>query len=326
MTHLTVRAPGTAGRARGASRTVEGRHATTSTREEGTTITATSTTPTTDRPSTDGRETEGLGTDDVVLRLDDVHLRRNGTDILAAVDLEVRAGEHWAFLGANGAGKSSILSLCGANAHPTSGTVSVLGHRLGRIDVQTLRRMIGHVNPRHNLTSPLTVEQVVHTGLTGSADLPRRWEPSADEVARTHDLLATVGMSDRAGDRWQTLSQGQRGRVLIARALVGRPRLLLLDEPATGLDLAARELLLRVLDEVAATSAGTATVLVTHHLEELPRSTSHAALVRDGTVVAAGPIDEVLTSAHVSDAFRHPIEVHRTHGRWSATSATPPSE
>ncbi|WP_301799186.1 ABC transporter ATP-binding protein [Nocardioides sp. ChNu-153] len=247
-------------------------------------------------------------------------LRRGAKEILCGIDLEVRAGEHWAVLGPNGAGKSTVLSLCGANQHPTSGTVRVLGHQLGRIDVQSLRRLIGHVNPRHTLHSPLTVEQVVLTGLTGTADLPRRWEPAADELALTHELLAQVGMGAKAQERWPTLSQGERGRVLIARALVGRPRLLLLDEPTTGLDLAAREQLLTAIDDVVTERPDTATVLVTHHLEELPRSTSHAALVRDGRLTAAGPIDEALTSAAVSEAFDHPIEVHRTAGRWHASA------
>lgn len=255
-----------------------------------------------------------------VLQLADVTLRRGAKEILCGIDLEVRAGEHWAVLGPNGAGKSTVLSLCGANQHPTSGTVRVLGHQLGRIDVQSLRRLIGHVNPRHTLHSPLTVEQVVLTGLTGTADLPRRWEPAADELALTHELLAQVGMGAKAQERWPTLSQGERGRVLIARALVGRPRLLLLDEPTTGLDLAAREQLLTAIDDVVTERPDTATVLVTHHLEELPRSTSHAALVRDGRLTAAGPIDEALTSAAVSEAFDHPIEVHRTAGRWHASA------
>ncbi|MDT9594008.1 ATP-binding cassette domain-containing protein [Nocardioides zeae] len=256
-----------------------------------------------------------------VLELEAVTLRRNGKELLGGVDLRVRQGEHWAVLGSNGAGKSTILSLCGAQNHPTSGTVRILGHQLGRIDVQTLRRMIGHVNPRHTAGASLTVEQVVLTGLTGSADLPRRWEPTPDEASRVHELLARVGMATRAGERWPTLSQGERGRTLIARALVGRPGLLLLDEPTTGLDLAAREQFLAAVDDVVAEDPTASTVLVTHHLEELPRTTSHAALVRGGVLVAAGPVDEVLTSELVSAAFDHPIQVGRLNGRWHATSA-----
>jgi iron complex transport system ATP-binding protein len=259
--------------------------------------------------------------DDRVLVLDGVTFRRAGRVILDDIDLTARAGEHWAVLGPNGAGKSTMLSLCGANNHPTSGTVHVLGHRLGRIDVQTLRTLIGHVNPRHPIDTSLSVEEVVMTGFTGTIDLPRRWSPDVEETARVRDAIALVGLADRDGLRWPSMSQGERGRALIARALVGRPQLMLLDEPTTGLDLAAREQLLTAIDAVATGTPRAATVLVTHHLEELPRTTSHAALMREGRLIAAGPVDEVLTSAQVSDAFRHPIEVNRVGGRWSASGA-----
>jgi iron complex transport system ATP-binding protein len=195
----------------------------------------------------------------------------------------------------------------------------VLGHRLGRIDVQTLRTLIGHVNPRHPIDSSLSVEEVVMTGFTGTVDLPRRWAPNAQEAARVREVIAQVGLADRDGLRWPSMSQGERGRALIARALVARPQLMLLDEPTTGLDLAAREQLLAAIDAVATSTPRAATVLVTHHLEELPRTTSHAALMRDGRLIVAGPVAQVLTSAHVSDAFRHPIEVARVGGRWSAS-------
>jgi iron complex transport system ATP-binding protein len=262
-----------------------------------------------------------LGPRTDVLVLDDVTFRRAGREILSGIDLTVRAGEHWAVLGPNGAGKSTMLSLCGANSHPTSGTVHVLGHRLGRIDVQTLRTLIGHVNPRHPIDGNLTVEEVVMTGYTGSVDLPRRWSPDPDQVARVAAVIAQVGMTERSRLRWPSMSQGERGRALIARALVSRPALLLLDEPTTGLDLAAREQLLTAIDAAATSTPHAASVLVTHHLEELPRSTSHAALMREGRIVAAGPVTEVLTSANVSDAFDHPIEVNRVGGRWSASGA-----
>jgi iron complex transport system ATP-binding protein len=257
-----------------------------------------------------------------VLVLEEVTFRRGGREILTGVDLTVRAGEHWAILGPNGAGKSTLLSFCGATNHPTSGSVHVLGHRLGRIDVQTLRTLIGHVNPRHPLESALTVEEVVMTGFTGTIDLPRRWSPDADQLAQVDAAIAQVGMAERRQLRWPSMSQGERGRALIARALVGRPQLLLLDEPTTGLDLAAREQLLTAIDAVATGTPQAATVLVTHHLEELPRSTSHAALMRAGQVVAAGPVADVLTSARVSAAFEHPIEVSRVGGRWSASGTT----
>jgi iron complex transport system ATP-binding protein len=253
-----------------------------------------------------------------VLELEDVTFRRAGTQILHGVSFTVRAGEHWALLGPNGAGKSTVLGFCGALAHPTTGVVRVLGGQLGRVELQALRRSIGHVNPRHPLRSPLTAREVVLTGLTGSIETPPRWEPDAAQLGRAHELLHALGLAGKADARWPTLSQGERGRVLIARALIPGPRLLLLDEPSTGLDVAAREQLLEAIDALDATHPGTASVLVTHHLEELPTSTTHAVLLADGRVVASGPVEEVVTSRTVSAAFAHPIDVEWRDGRWSA--------
>ncbi|WP_067201691.1 ABC transporter ATP-binding protein [Microbacterium sp. XT11] len=253
-----------------------------------------------------------------VLRLDAVTFRRNGTEILHGIDLTVAAGEHWALLGPNGAGKSTILGFCGAQAHPTSGTVDVLGHRLGRVDMQELRRHIGHVNPRHPIRSDLTALDVVLTGFTGTIERMMRWAPTEEQRARAVELVTLVGLGDRLDVRWPTMSQGERGRSLIARALAADPGLLLLDEPTTGLDVAAREQLLETIDDLARSAPEVASVLVTHHLEELPESTTHALVIADGRAVAAGPVDEVVTSATISEAFRHPIDVAHVDGRWSA--------
>ncbi|HEX4830378.1 MAG TPA: ATP-binding cassette domain-containing protein [Trebonia sp.] len=257
-----------------------------------------------------------------VLELDGVTYRRESKEILHGISFTVRAGEHWALLGPNGAGKSTVLGFCGAVTHPTSGTVRVLGEQLGRVELARLRRLIGHVNPRHPLRSPLTIREVVLTGLTGSIESPLRWQPALAELDRADALIKTLGLSGRAGDRWPTLSQGERGRSLIARALIGEPRLLLLDEPATGLDLAAREQLLETIDLLDIAHPGTTSILVTHHLEELPASTTHALLIAAGRVVAAGPVGDVITTANVSAAFDYPIEVRRDEGRWAARAAT----
>lgn len=255
---------------------------------------------------------------ETILELDGVTFRRGTTQILDGIDLTVRPGEHWALLGPNGAGKSTVLGLCGALSHPTSGTVEVLGHRLGRVELQRLRRSIGHVDPRHPLRSPLGLEDVVITGLTGTVELPLRWSPTPVQRQRAQELIKLVGLEGRRDARWTTLSQGERGRVLIARALMPGPRLLLLDEPTTGLDVAAREQLLETIDELARTGGDLASVLVTHHLEELPESTSHALVISRGRVVAAGPIAEAVTTATISEAFGHPIKVDRADGRWTA--------
>ncbi|MDQ0642337.1 ABC transporter ATP-binding protein [Microbacterium murale] len=255
---------------------------------------------------------------DAVLRLDSVVFRRNGRGILHGVDLTVRRGEHWALLGPNGAGKSTILGFCGAQTHPTSGVVEVLGHRLGRVDMQELRRHIGHVNPRHPIRSDLTIEEVVLTGFTGTVEPMMRWEPTVDQRVRTAELVALVGLEGRTDAHWPTMSQGERGRALIARGLAASPSLLLLDEPTTGLDVAAREQLLETIDDLSRTESGLASILVTHHLEELPESTTHALVISDGRVLVSGRIGDVVTSETISEAFRHPIEVAHDEGRWSA--------
>ncbi|GAA0421753.1 ATP-binding cassette domain-containing protein [Leifsonia naganoensis] len=253
-----------------------------------------------------------------VLELREVTFRRDGTHILDGIDLTVRAGEHWALLGPNGAGKSTVLGFCGALTFPTSGTVDVLGRRLGRVELQELRRHIGHVNPRHPVRSPLTVTEVVLTGLTGSLEPPMRWEATVEQIARAHELLHSVGLDSRRDARWPTLSQGERGRTLIARALIADPQLLLLDEPTTGLDVAAREQLLETIDGLAHTAPDLASVLVTHHLEELPETTTHALLISHGRIVATGPIEQAVTTETVTRAFEHAIRVERADGRWSA--------
>jgi iron complex transport system ATP-binding protein len=256
-----------------------------------------------------------------VLELRDVTYRRDGKEIIRGVSFTVNQGERWAMLGPNGAGKSTILGFCGAVSHPTSGTVHVLGSQLGRVELQSLRRMIGHVNPRHPLRSPLTVRDIVLTGLTGTIETTLRWQPTAAESERADALISSLGLGAKAGQRWPVLSQGERGRVLIARALICEPRLLLLDEPSTGLDIAAREQLLEAIDRLTQTHPDVATVLVTHHLEELPSSTTHALLLADGRVVAAGPARAAVTTENVSAAFDHPIDVQFYDGRWLARAA-----
>lgn len=252
-----------------------------------------------------------------VLRVSDVDLVRDGNPILSEVSLTVRAGEHWALLGANGAGKSTLLSLLGALAHPTRGRVEVLGHELGRVDLRLLRTYVGHVDPRHALRSPLRVRDVVLTGLTNSIEPLPRWRPAPEQAELAEELMGLLGLAGRREARWPTLSQGERGRALIARALMPRPRLLLLDEPATGLDVAGREQLIERLDSLQQSSPELASVLVTHHLEELPPGTTHVMLLRDGRCLASGPVDEVLTSDQVSKCFDHPVRLSRFEGRWS---------
>lgn len=253
-----------------------------------------------------------------ILRLDEVGFVREGREILRDVSLTIRAGEHWALIGPNGAGKSTILSFCGAERHPTRGSVHVLGEQLGRVEIRKLREQIGHVNPRHPLRSPLTVREVVLTGATGTVELMMRWDPDPALVERADALIELLGLGNRSEARWPTMSQGERGRTLIARALLTDPPLLLLDEPSTGLDVAAREQLLETIDELHRTHPELATVLVTHHFEELPGSTTHAMLIRDGGILASGDAREVLTTELVSESFDYPITIEHRAGRWAA--------
>jgi len=236
------------------------------------------------------------------------------------VSVAIRAGEHWALLGPNGAGKSTLLQIMATYAYPSRGHVELLGFRLGRVNVFDLRPWIGHVSPHHRVDLHRTVEEVVLTGTTGTIQLVQRREVSAAELSRAAALTELMGLADRADARWQVLSVGERGRTLIARALMAQPRLLLLDEPAAGLDVAGREQLVASLDDLRRRQPGLATVLVTHHLEELPASTTHALLLRAGRMLGAGPVGDVLTTELASACFGHPVAINKHAGRWAAVA------
>jgi iron complex transport system ATP-binding protein len=259
---------------------------------------------------------------DIVFQADGVDLVRDDRLLLRQVSLTIRAGEHWALLGPNGAGKSTLLQVMATYAYPTRGHVDVLGHRLGRVDVFSLRPWIGHVSPHHRVDPHRTVSEVVLTGVTGTIQLIQRRETSAAELARAVMVTKLMGLGSRGDAPWRVLSQGERGRALIARALMAQPRLLLLDEPAAGLDVAGREQLLASLDDLRERQPDLATVLVTHHLEELPVSTTHAMLLRDGRLVAAGTADHVLTTELATACFGHPVAVTTRAGRWAAVSGS----
>ncbi|WP_406357202.1 ATP-binding cassette domain-containing protein [Streptomyces sp. NBC_01635] len=242
-----------------------------------------------------------------------------GQVILDRVDWTIRAGEHWALLGPNGAGKTSMLRLVGALMHPTSGSVDVLGHRIGRVDLRELRTRIGFVSPGQEVPRDATVHAVVLTGATGTVQpLWREYGPATRE--RAHELLGELGCKDLADRPYGVCSGGQRARVLIARALMSDPSLLLLDEPYNALDLPSREDVIDALHYLATTRPDLTTVTVTHYVEELPASTGHALLLRGGRVQASGPVEEVLTSDGMSACFQRPIEVERRDGRWTARS------
>ena len=238
-------------------------------------------------------------------------------DILRDIDWVVRPGERWALIGPNGSGKSTLLSLAGALRHPSKGRVSVLGHVLGRVDMPALRTRIGYVDAGGTVIDWLTAEEIVLTGV-GATLRPLWWTYTGEDCARAREMLALLGCGDLADREIATCSQGERGRVRIARALIAQPQLLLLDEPAVGLDLAAREALIAALDRLNREQPKLTSVLVTHHLEEIPPSTTHALLLREGQVVAGGLIEDVLTSANLSACFGLPVECRHDGERWWA--------
>lgn len=239
--------------------------------------------------------------------------------LLHRVDWRVQAGEHWIVLGANGAGKTTLLDLAAAVSQPSSGTVHVLGHRLGATDVRVLREHLGLVDAKtaRALKPALTGLEVVLTGATGTISL-RRDRLTEAERARAAALLVLIGAGDLSDRRFEDCSQGERQRLLVARALMPSPELLLLDEPTTGLDLPSRERLIQGVVALARDDLSLPTVTVTHHLEEIPPIASHALLLRDGGVLAQGPIGEVLTSERVSACFGVAVEVAQRAGRWAA--------
>ncbi|HSA48640.1 MAG TPA: ATP-binding cassette domain-containing protein [Yinghuangia sp.] len=257
----------------------------------------------------------------VVAALAGVTVRKYTTDqiILGGVDWTVRAGEHWALLGANGAGKTTVLRILGATIHPTEGTVDVLGNRLGRVDVRELRTRIGFVSSAQKVPLDETAHTVVLTGATGTVQpLWRKYDDATRR--RAHELLAELDLKDLANRPYAVCSGGQRARILIARALIADPALLLLDEPFNALDLPSREDLVDALHRLAAARPDLTTVTVTHHLEELAPNIGHALLLRDGRVQAAGPIHDVLTGRHLTECFGRPIEVTHHNTRWHAYS------
>lgn len=262
------------------------------------------------------------GSGDEVVVLDHAEVRVQGHRILGPLDLRVHAGERWVLLGPNGSGKTTLLSLAGARRHPSAGSVRVLGSRLGRVDVASLHRRIGHCS--HTLTEKLPPSmRVLDVVLTGKRSTLATWfQPiDDDDRARARARLAEVGCADLAERDLATCSQGERQRVLLARALFGRPDLLILDEPAAGLDFPGREALIAALEAAAASDGSPTMLLATHHLEEVPPSTTHAALLRSASLVGAGPVQQVLTPDLLRVCFGVDVAVGRRNGRWWASGA-----
>ncbi|MEJ5867850.1 ABC transporter ATP-binding protein [Pseudokineococcus sp. 5B2Z-1] len=260
--------------------------------------------------------------DEPVLDLGGVTVVRDGRPLLDDVSWAVGADERWVVLGPNGAGKTTLLQVASGRLHPTRGRAEVLGEELGLVDVFELRPRIGLASAALAERVP-PGERVVDVVLTASYGMVGRWreEYEGPDHDRALELLAALGVAGLERRTYGTLSEGERKRVQIARALMSDPELVLLDEPAAELDLGGREDLVQRLGALAADPLSPALVLVTHHVEEVPPGITHALLLREGRVVGQGPLEQVLTAEALGATFGLPLHVERSGGRWSARAA-----
>lgn len=254
-----------------------------------------------------------------VLDFTDVTVVRNGTAILDSVDWRVDAAERWVILGPNGAGKTTLLQLASTLMYPTSGDVSILDETLGRVDVFELRPRIGFASSAMAKRIPFD-ETVLNVVMTAAYSVTGRWNEAYEGIdeKRAHRVLAEWRLDHLADRRFGTLSDGEQKRTQIARGVMTDPEMLLLDEPAASLDLGAREELLALLSGYAQATDAPAIVMVTHHVEEIPTGITHAMLLREGRIVAAGPLAESLTSENLSETFSMTIELTDRDGRFAA--------
>ena len=254
-----------------------------------------------------------------VLAMQGVTVTRGQRRILGPLDFQIRSGERWVILGPNGAGKSTLLNILATRIFPTSGTVKILDQEMGKVDLFELRTRIGICASllAEDIPDDELVRDVV---LTAAYAVLGRWNEAYDlwDESRAVALLTTFGVRDMADRDYGTLSDGEKKRVQISRALMADPELLLLDEPTAGLDLGGREDLLKRFSNFASDPLAPASILVTHHIEEIPSGTTHALILKDGIAAVSGPIHEVITSEHMSAVFELPMEVRSEGSRFFA--------
>lgn len=260
-----------------------------------------------------------LNTMSTVLEFTDVNVLRGRKHLLKNINWSVAETDRWVVVGPNGAGKTTLLQLAAARMHPTQGSVSILDETLGKVDVFELRPRIGLSSASLNSQIP-EFEKVINVVVTASYGVLGRWREEYDkmDLRRAYELLDEWGMGSFMNRKYATLSEGERKRAQIARALMTDPELLLLDEPGAGLDLAGREDLVKKLSEVAADEYAPTTIVVTHHLEEIPPGFTHALLLKDAEIVAAGPIKQTLSEENLSKTFDRDLKVTERSGRYTA--------
>lgn len=257
-----------------------------------------------------------------VIDLQNVSVVRGGATIIDSLTFQVKANERWVIIGANGAGKTTLLKLCAAQIQPSSGTATLLGQRLGKVNVFELRTRIGFASSSLAAQIPNS-ETVLNAVMTASYGVTGRWNEQYDAIdeRRARRVLGEWQLSEFEDRPFGTLSDGERKRVQIARSIMTDPEILLLDEPVASLDLAARELTIQLLSGYASSPDAPAMVMVTHHLEEIPAGFTHAMILQDGKVMAKGEIGTTLTSASISEAFRFPLQLSFENGRYSAVAS-----
>ena len=260
---------------------------------------------------------------ETILELSDVTLTRDSKNLLDKINFKVRSGENWVILGPNGCGKTSLIRIASLFEHPSSGNVSVLGNTLGNSDIRKIRHLVGFTG--HSISQllrpDLETEAVVMTAKYGA--LEPWWNTYTNEDrSKANAYLEAVGVRQLAKQKFGNLSSGEKQRVLLARSLMSDPELLLLDEPASGLDLPGREELINSLSALASDSLAPPIVMVTHHVEEIPSGFSHILFMKNGSSMASGSITETLNADNLSNCFDINLEIRNLNGRWSAQAKT----
>ena len=244
-----------------------------------------------------------------IIQFKNVTWKRQGQEILGSVDWQVNEGEHWGILGLNGSGKTSLLNIVCGYQFPTSGEVSVLGRLFGKTNLPELRREIGFVSSSldrfSNALNVDTVENIILSGKFASIGIYE--EVTNEDIEKANHLIQRLRLDYLKGKHFRLLSQGEKRRVLIGRALMASPKILILDEPCTGLDVLSREEVLSIIKEVVKTECHL--IYVTHHIEELVEEITHVLLIRDGKIIGAGPKEKLVTDAYLSDTFQTHVRV-----------------